>query len=427
MSKSARQKGVIVNPSQTSVVIGGRSTSLSEKASSAPAVSLPRIAVVLDAYFERMYAGVSAYARTANWDLDVTALRNPGVLPRGQKWAGAIAVSMYDASVDWLKNLDCPVVYALSAERVPANAPFVIYDLEAAGRCGAQHLLELGGVNFGYYRGGLGSESTSIQMGFNREIESHGFMVSHFNFPMPRAEKRGTHSRTTRGDRVEWLIGQLKEAAFPLAVMAEDDRYAVDLTFAARALGLRIPEDIAILGSEEEQIILGTVSTPISSIDVNLYTVGWRCAELTHRLMTGAKAGSEEVPLLTCVPPKGVVVRESTATFVCKNPVVTAAAMFVRRNFRESISSDDVAAAAGISRRGLQEQYGAHVGRTIKEDILFHRLRSAKHLLERTNLKLAAVAFETGFGNDQHFCKVFRRECGMTPHAWRMQHAPAGA
>ena len=269
------------------------------------AATTPRhIAIVLDAYFERMYAGIAAYSRTANWDLATSMIRNPGVLPRHQNWTGVIALAMFDRSVEWLKKLNVPVVYTLHPDHVPCDSPFVTYDFEAAGRCGARHLLELGNVNFGFYRVSPESEAVSIHHGFNQEIERHGFSARDWHFPPSRLQS-SEQARTSRAERVEWLIGKLKKADFPLALMAEDDRFAMDVVFAARTLGLRIPDDLAILGAEDDRMILASVAVELSSVDANLYGVGWRSAELLDRMINGAAAGSEHVPLLTCVPPQG--------------------------------------------------------------------------------------------------------------------------
>jgi LacI family transcriptional regulator len=382
----------------------------------------PRIALVCDVYYESMHSGVAAYLGAAGYDLASSVFRNPGVLPKHEKWAGVIAWVWRDQSVEWLAQTNAPIVHILSPGPFSGQAPLVICDWQGAGRCGARHLLELGNVNFAFYRAHTVSDAVMMQDGFNSEIERAGYPVRNFNFP-PHGTGQGPLTATTRAERLRWLFHELKGAKFPLAVMAEDDRYAVDLVFAARVLGLRVPEDIAILGAEDDRMTLDAVPIKLSSVDVNLRAVGWRAAELLDRMIKGAKPGSEPVPLLTCVPPNGVVVRQSTTTFVCRNPAVTAAAMFVRKNFRESISATQVAAAAGISLRRLQEEYPDYVGRSIKEDILFQRLRAVEQLLERTDLKLAAIAWETGLGSLEHLCKVFRRERGITPHEWRKKRA----
>ena len=164
----------------------------------------------------------------------------------------------------------------------------------------------------------------------------------------------------------------------------------------------------------------------ISSIDVNFQEVGRRGCELLDRMLKGATPGSKEVPMLVKVPPKEVIVRHSTATFACDHPGVTAAAVFVRKNFQESITVADIAAHANMSLRTLQAEYPRRVGTTLKDDILKARLKRAQLLLERTDLKLSAVAAESGFGKAEYLCRVFQTHNHTTPQAWRQKHRPGG-
>jgi LacI family transcriptional regulator len=295
----------------------------------------------------------------------------------------------------------------------------VVCDWEAAGGMAARHFLELGDFHFAFYRFFDDPDITECRNGFTRELEAHGHSVHQIDYG---ATAEGEMCRfTSRAERVRWCSEQLSALPRPLAVMAGNDNFAVDLVLAARELAWNIPRDIAILGAEDQPLIRGTVSEEISSVDVNLREVGRVGAQLLELLLQGASPDSNDVPLLVKVSPKGLKVRDSTCTFACDHAGVSAAALFIRNHYHEAISVTDVAAHAGMSLRSLHAEYTRRVGRTVKEAIITERLKRAESLLERTELKLAAVAAESGFGNPEHLCHVFQRTHHLTPQAWRQQ------
>lgn len=380
------------------------------------------IALASSRYYSDLYAGVVEYSRDRSWLLDASNLYSPGWLPPAAGCDGIVASIGQEHLLQWALSAKCPIVHVLDSPFQLPQWPRVVCDLDAKGRLGAKHLLDLGNINFAYYC--FYADSASINEtrgGFIKEMEAHGRFVHRLDFGRLYADE--IQRPTPRAERIRWLQERLRSLPLPLAIMTGDDRYAVELVLAARGLGLRIPEDVAILGSEDQPFIRGIVPEGISSIDVNFQEIGRRACELLDRILQGAVPGSSDVPMLVKVPPKGVVARQSTMTFSCDHPGVTAAALFIRRHFHEPISVKDVAAYARMSVRTLQTEYPLRIGRTVKDDILKERLNRAQFLLERTDFKLGAVAVESGFKSDQYLCHIFRQKHGTTPLAWRNVHA----
>ncbi len=365
-------------------------------------------------------AGVVDHHRDHGGILDTVMLRYPGRMSPAVDVGGILAHVSVESLTEWILARNCPVVHLLNSPLPLPPWPHVVCDREAVGRLSAQHLIQLGDYNLAYYRY-LGTPGyDQMRDGFVREAKAHGRTVHEIG---PRwVLHEGAQISATMGPRLDWLIPQLRALPMPLAVMAEDDGYAIDLVFAARRLKLQIPEDLAILGSDDQSLVLGLIPEKISSIDVNFREIGRLGSELLHRMMLGAKPGSAEVPMLTKVPPKGVMGRSSTSTFNCDHPGVTSAATFVRRHAHEPINVSDVAAHAKMPLRTLQNEYPRHVGRTVKDDIQVERLKHVLRLLEKTDLKLAAVASESGFGSPEYLIRVFQAHYKMSPIAWRKEH-----
>ena len=397
------------------------SRALEQPGAAKPVARPPRIILALETYHADLYAGVLEYSRQRGWDLDATIVHHLGLLPTLEGCAGIIASVSGAERFRWVRDAGCPVIRLLSTSFDAPPWPAVVLDSEAIGRLGARHLLELGDTHVAFYQIFADApDDVECRGAFVAEMEAHGRNVHILNLGIvSTAPNRGPKGRR---ERVDWLEERLRALPLPLAVMTADDRFAVDLVVAAHRLGWRIPEDVAILGAEDHPFIRGIVKDEISSIDVNFREVGRRACEMLDQVLQGGAPGSTQVPMLVKVPPKEIVMRQSTATFTCDHPGVTAAAQFIRENFHRPIAVADVAAHARMPIRTLQSVYPEKVGMTVVDDIVRKRLQTAETLLERSNLKLAAVAIEAGFRSDQHLCRVFQRKHGVTPQSWRRQY-----
>jgi LacI family transcriptional regulator len=187
-------------------------------------------------------------------------------------------------------------------------------------------------------------------------------------------------------------------------------------------LGWRIPEELALLGTDNRPLVLGKLPIAVSSVDSNLHAVGWSGAGLLERLMNGERAPAKPIQ----IAPGRVVSRTSTATFVCEHPGVSSAMKFLRTHFHEPIHLDDIARAAGVSARVLQSAFKEHVRRTMSDELARLRLSHAARLLCETDLKLESVAREAGLRNAKYLCEVFRPAFDATPSAYREASQTAG-
>ncbi len=157
---------------------------------------------------------------------------------------------------------------------------------------------------------------------------------------------------------------------------------------------------------------------PLSSIDLNRRQTGRKAAEILERMMDGAC----EPPQSHTVPPRGVEGRASTATFVTSNPGITRAVLHIRTHYPEPLRLTSLARLAGMSERQFRTEFTRLTGRCPREEIFRARMAAVTRLLRDTDLKLEAIAVESGFGSAKKLCEYFNRAYGMTPHRWRLQH-----
>lgn len=206
----------------------------------------------------------------------------------------------------------------------------------------------------------------------------------------------------------------------PAAIFACNDTAGLRVTELSRRLGLQVPEDLAILGVDNEDILCELSSPSLSSIMPDCESIGHRAGQVLDSILDGA---GPEAGVRISIPPKEVVERESTRVFSSADPVVARAATFIKAHAHEGISVTDVLAATGCSRRTAETRFRDATGRSLHEEILRSRLAAAKRILASTTLPLDEVGERCGFGSLQRFHAAFRDLEGCTPGQWRRSEA----
>ena len=199
--------------------------------------------------------------------------------------------------------------------------------------------------------------------------------------------------------------------------MACNDVRARHVLEACRTLGLRVPDDVAVIGVDNDEMICDLTDPPLSSVEQGATPMGYQAAALLDRLMSGKAA----TPLRFVVKPEGVVARRSTDTLAIDDPEMAQAVRFIRNHARERIRIDDVVKAVGVSRSTVERRFKAVMGRTIHAEIERVRLEHAKQLIATTDLPLKRVATQVGFKYVQYLTKLFRERLGQTPAEYRKQ------
>ncbi len=376
-----------------------------------------RVLFITDFYIEEALAGVVNYARGADWEL-IANMRFHGKFPSETEADGIIATVHEERVRQWLRPWKCPIVQMISSE-LEFRSPMVVPDYTAAARFGVNHLLELGHVNFAFYWFQNIDTTFEALRVFDETLAKAGRRALRMDFP---GAYPGDVTKVPREERFRWLVEELKRLPKPLAVMGDDDRRAIEVLLACDEAGFRVPEDVAILGCDNRIIELGMARIPISSVDMNFRGVGWEAARLLDQRMRGRDVPPEIVK----APPNGVVARRSTATFVTNSPSITEAVLYLREHFDKPLRLAKLASVARLSERVFETEFKRHVGGTVREELRRVRLGAAERLLRDTELKLEAVALESGFGSARRLCTVFSDAHGVSPNAWRQQAKGGG-
>ncbi len=203
----------------------------------------------------------------------------------------------------------------------------------------------------------------------------------------------------------------------PIGVYVGGDPTGRFVAQMCRQRGWRVPDDVAIVAGYNEPSFCEHPSPSLTSMDFGHERLGREAAKMLHRMMDGDPPPTK--PLL--LPPRGLVVRESTDFYAVEDEQVAAALRFIANNSHRRIGPNEVAEAVGAHPRTLQNRFGEFLNRPIAAEIRRVRIERAKRELTQTKRPLAEIARDAGFGPAMRMYEVFRREMGITPSEYRKQ------
>ena len=295
----------------------------------------------------------------------------------------------------------------------------VVLDEAAIGRVGAAHLLDAGHRRFAFC-GVRGGWSEGREAAFVAALADAGFDPAGVATTRPMLGSGGAcpdWPALLAAGAVERWVGSLDG---PVAVMAGCDRLAAVVVDACERLGRRVPEEVAVLGVDNNDLRCEFARTPISSVDPDLHRVGLEAAAALERLMDGGPPPGRPV----VVPPRGVVVRRSTEALRVDDAEVAEALAFIRDHAAGGAGVAEVLRAVPVSRSALERRFRAALGRGMGEEVRRVRLERARRMVTETALPLATVAERCGFKHLSHLSASFKRAFGTPPARYRREHPP---
>ena len=311
-----------------------------------------------------------------------------------------------------LKGTRLPVV-DVSAERDASEFPRVSIDNVAVARLAVEHLGRKGFANFAY----CGDERFlwSRQRGaeFVRGLKVMGQRCALFE-PAAKA-RRAPGSDAENRAIAEWLA----ELPKPVGVFACYDGRAQQVLEACQLLGVNVPDEVAVLGVDNDEVLCELCSPPLSSVQPNARRTGYEAAAMLAQMMKARKSVRAETRF---VEPVRVVERQSTDVVSVTDVKVAAALRYIRQHACEGVNVADVLRAVPMSRTLLERKFQAVLGHSPHRQIVHTKIERAKHLLVESEVSIAVVAELAGFDNASYLSVAFRRETGESPYAFRTKH-----
>ncbi len=376
-----------------------------------------RIALLLGqdlSFCRNMIRGIRAYAlMKKDWTFR-NAPCDMQAIPLLRDWKpDGIIANLFDHKVaQAVIQLRIPMVdTAFTLEGL--NLPVVDVDHAAVGRLAAEHFLGLGYTNFGFLGSGTALYSNMREASYSELLAGFGHDVSkcyvEYLHQVPTTINWKGDEQQTR----KWL----ESLPRPVAVFACNDVPARGLADTCRQMDLRVPEDVAILGVDDDELDCSLTYPPLSSVAIPAKQIGYEVAELLDRMIRGESVSKEP----RFLPPIRVVTRQSTDTLATDNPIALAAVRYIRAHSSQNIGVIAVAKAIGVGRRELERTVRLLLNCSVLEEIRRARVEHTKELLSATNFPMSEIAKQVGFSSAQRMAVVFGQVTGMSPKAYRCQ------
>lgn len=374
----------------------------------------------IENYRIRAYYGVIRYAREhTSWKLMYNVesfslsskFTNYEDLPK----LGADGIIFLSENPDVLERILATGLPAVSITNLPSRYPIpqVLSDDTAVGKMAAEHMLERGFRHFAFAGSSHFLWAVDREAGFRKTVEAAGCTFEAFNYEQGSTFDPARDHATAR--RLRDFISRQPR---PLAVLGENDTKALHVLEACQTLKLEVPNEIAIVGVDNNAMICDAVLPSLSSVEQNTDRVGYEAAAMLDRILSNEAIGSQPI----IIPPKRVAMRMSTDVLAVDDQAVARALLFIRDHLTEPIGIVDVVRASGVSRSNLEHRFRVRLRTTINKEITKRRLKRAQALLVDTMLSLEEIARASGFRRVTYFANFFQAQTGMAPGAWRREH-----
>jgi LacI family transcriptional regulator len=315
-----------------------------------------------------------------------------------------------------LAALGVPVVN-VSGQIATPRLPLINTDDLRTGRLALRHLHGRAFRHFAYCGNATHLGSVRRYRGFCAEARDLGVKAAIPRHILPQGDQNAPYPDATRARLATWL----KALPRPVGILGFTDRVALELDEACARVGLRVPEDVAILGVGNDLARVEFAHVPLTSIQLNTQQIGLLAAETLQDLMEGRAVAPRE----TLVGPQKIVTRQSTDRFAVEDEIVAVALDHLREHVGNAIYVDDVARAAGVTRRVLELRFRAALGTSVYAEAQRLHFERAVELMAEPGLTLGEIAYAAGFESPSVFASAFRRRFGHPPSEHRRQLAAA--
>jgi LacI family transcriptional regulator len=376
-----------------------------------------RIGVQLDfagGYGRGVLSGMLRYARSANprggWEFVMPPMYQLSHrrIAETHSADGVVAMIHHPRTLEPFRRRRIPVVNTAatlsSAELQKLKVPTVLPDDSAVGALAFQYLRDRGFKQFGFCGHPRAAWSIERRSAFVKLCRDAGYSCS-----VTAAADTVSH---------EWV----RSLQRPCAVLAANDRYAWYVVDACRELGIPVPEQIAVLGVDNDTLLTEMVRPTLSSIVLPAERIGYEAARMLDRMLSGKKPAQTA----TLFPPEGVATRHTTDVLSIEDEAVADAARFIREHAAEPVGVADVLELVSMSRRNLERRFRRALGRSLLDEIRRVRLDRAAYLLRETDMKMTKIAEQVGFSSAVRLSSVFKELMGLPPSDYRRQHRATG-
>ena len=335
-----------------------------------------------------------------------------GILKWALEWGadGIIGQLYNDKDIERFVQAGIPVIAQDFKERF-AEIPNITGAYHETGELGADYFLKKGFVNFAFYGFSDIVWSRERSEGFEKRVKSAGHNVHYFEHKKARSSELWYYKPSS-------LSRWLKSLPKPIGLMACDDNQGQHITEACRHVGIRIPEEVAVLGVDNDEMICDLSDPPLSSIALDVEKGGYDAARLLEHLIMHGITDYHDI----VVKPMQVITRHSTDIYATNDNHIASSLKFIHQNIDKNLHVNEVVKQVPLSRRALEKRFLEITGYPVYKYIFNLRIEKFTQKLLDTDMSVFEIALDMGLTDSKNIARQFRQVKGCSPSVYRNKY-----
>lgn len=373
----------------------------------------PRVVILIETstgYGRELIHGIARYSRIHGpWTFFCECGSKDSLLPRLRGWNPDGIISRDVPNIKQICSKNIPII--ITNTSVITKYPHIVCDNESTGKMAADYFLRKGAKQFAYCGFSDVLWGRERRHSFKDTIKKSGYRV--YELIQKRVDVRKNWEK-----QFKVLIDWVKSLPLPMAIVCSNDELAHHVIEASRTLGRHIPEEIAIMGADNDTVLCELTNPPLTSILFSHEQAGYDAAHLLHKMMNGGHNVNQAVT----TRPLRIIERQSTEILQNADSDVARAYYFIKTNAKNGIQVHDVAEEAALSQRSLQIKFKQTFNHSVHEEIRIQQIEYVAKLLHETNFSMKKIASMAGFSTSEYMSQVFHKAKGVCLRDYRKRH-----
>jgi len=378
---------------------------------------MKRIILLLEtsrAFGRQLIIGIARYSRlNGPWSFYKEPIDLKSSVPHLTTWKPDGIIMRDSLITKELLKLRIPTILAIHNSSYPKNLPVIKTDSSSIAKLASEHLIEKGLKNFAFCGFNNYDWSEGRKYFFNRFNSEAGFKT--YNFLQPKRFKNQNWENEQRH-----VLRWIEDLPKPVGIFACNDDRGQNILEVCKLIGLKVPEDVAVIGVDNDPMICEIGDPPLTSIALNVESAGYEAAKLLDGLIEKKKISKRQI----LVSPSHIVQRQSSNILAVDNAEVALAIRYIRNNAKNKILVKDVVKTTGISRRALERRFRKTIHRSIYDEIRQVRVEWISKLLIESDLSISQITSLFNFTDVEHISRYFKKEKGIGLREFRKLHQP---
>jgi len=335
-----------------------------------------------------------------------------GILSWAKEWEANGVIGLFQDADEVKKFTEAgiPVIAQDFKERL-AGVPNITGGYYEAGKLGAEYFLRKGFKHFAFYGFNNIVWSRERAFGFEKRVREAGYNVHYY-------EQKNSPSIDLWYYKPSELSHWLNALPKPIGLMCCDDNQGLHVTEAARHANIRIPDEVAVLGVDNDEMLCDLSDPPLSSIGLDTEKSGYEAARLMAQMIEQKTCIANDV----LVQPTQVITRHSTDIFACKDKYIVQALKYIHENLDKNLKVDQVLKEVPLSRRSLEKRFIQNTGYPVYEYIYNQRIEEFTRKLLETDMTIFEIALDLGLSDSKNIARQFKQIKGITPVEYRKKY-----